>query len=191
MSAGPAAAPAQPRSPGELFLAFNRLALQGFGGVLAVAQIELVERRGWLTREEFVELLSAAQVLPGPNIVNLALMLGDRWFGWRGAAAAFGGLTLVPLAIVMTLTLVYHRFQGVPQVAGALRGMGVVAGGLVLVTALRLLTTLRANRLGPWACAIVAVSTFGAIALARWPLAAVIGGFGPPACVFAAWKLRR
>ncbi|HNK54520.1 MAG TPA: chromate transporter, partial [Ottowia sp.] len=62
-------APGAPRSKTELFLAFNRLALQGFGGVLAVAQVELVERRGWLTRAEFVELLSASQVLPGPNVV--------------------------------------------------------------------------------------------------------------------------
>ena len=83
-------APGLPGSKTELFLAFNRLALQGFGGVLAVAQVELVERRGWLTRAEFVELLSASQVLPGPNVVNLALMLGDRWFGTRGAVAALG-----------------------------------------------------------------------------------------------------
>ena len=87
-----------PRSPLDLFLRFNRMALQGFGGVLAVAQIELVERSGWLTREEFVETLSLAQVLPGPNVCNLALMTGDRFFGWRGAAAALGGMMLVPLA---------------------------------------------------------------------------------------------
>lgn len=180
-----------PRSTGELFLAFNRLALQGFGGVLAVAQIELVERRGWLRRDEFVELLSVSQVMPGPNVVNLALMLGDRWFGWRGALAALAGLTVVPLAIVIALTLAYDRFSAVPQVAGALRGMGAVAAGLVLVTALKLLTTLRAHPLGPALCAGIAAASFGAIALARWPLAAVIATLGPAACVLAAWRLRR
>jgi len=180
-----------PRSPAELFLAFNRLALQGFGGVLAVAQVELVERRGWLTRAEFVELLSASQVLPGPNVVNLSLMLGDRWFGWRGALAALAGLVVVPLAIVIALTLVHDRFADVPQVAGALRGMGAVAAGLVLVTALKLLSTLRGNRLGPWLCAGVAATTFGAIALARWPLAGVIAVLAPLACALAAWRLRR
>ncbi len=179
-----------PASCAELFLAFNRLALQGFGGVLAVAQIELVERRGWLSRAEFVELLSASQVLPGPNVVNLALMLGDRWFGWRGALAALGGLIVVPLAIVLALTLAYDRYQHVPQVAGALRGMGAVAAGLVLVTALRLATTLRGNRLGPVLCAAVAAATFGAIALARWPLVAVLAALGPLAVALAAWRLR-
>ena len=179
-----------PRSSADLFLSFNRLALQGFGGVLAVAQIELVERKRWLTREEFVELLSASQVLPGPNIVNLALMLGDRWFGVRGAVAALAGLVLVPLAIVMMLTLVYDRFSSVPAVAGALRGMGAVAAGLVLVTAFKLLGTLRGNRLGPWLCLAVAALTFGAIALARVPLAAVIAVLGPLACALAWWRLR-
>ena len=184
-------APGAPRSKTELFLAFNRLALQGFGGVLAVAQVELVERRGWLTRAEFVELLSASQVLPGPNVVNLALMLGDRWFGWRGAIAALAGLIVVPLAIVLALTLAYDRYASVPQVAGALRGMGAVAAGLVMVTALKLRSTLRGNRLGPWLCALVAAATFGAIALMRWPLAAVIATLGPLACALAVWRLRR
>ena len=76
---------ARPASTGDLFFTFNRLALQGFGGVLAVAQRELVERKGWLTHEEFVEMLALSQVLPGPNVVNLALMFGDRFFGLRGA----------------------------------------------------------------------------------------------------------
>jgi chromate transporter len=69
---------AQPASAADLFFTFNRLALQGFGGVLAVAQRELVERKQWLSREQFVEMLALSQVLPGPNVVNLALMLGDR-----------------------------------------------------------------------------------------------------------------
>ena len=82
----------EPSSPRALFMAFNALALQGFGGVLPVAQRELVERRNWLTKDEFVEMLAISQVLPGPNVVNLALMFGDRAFGWRGAMAALGGM---------------------------------------------------------------------------------------------------
>ena len=88
-----------PASPGELFRTFNALALQGFGGVLPVAQRVLVEQRQWLSREQFVEVLSLGQVLPGPNIVNVALMIGDRFFGLRGAAAALLGLLTAPLLI--------------------------------------------------------------------------------------------
>ena len=166
------------------------MALQGFGGVLAVAQIELVERSGWLTREEFVETLSLAQVLPGPNVCNLALMVGDRYFGWRGAAAALAGMMLAPLAIVLALAAVYNRFAELPAVAGALRGMGAVAAGLVLATALKLALALKSNPLGLPACALIGGATFGAIALARWPLAWVVRGGGGTAVVLAWWRLR-
>ena len=78
----------QPRSLSDLFFSFTVLALQGFGGVLAVVQRELVEKKRWLTREEFVEDWAVAQIMPGPNVVNLSLMIGDRYFGLRGALAA-------------------------------------------------------------------------------------------------------
>src|ERR1700750_1840910 len=106
---GPSASHA-PRSIAELFDASTRLALQGFGGVLPIAQRELVERERWLTREQFLELLAVAQVLPGPNIVNLSLMFGDRAFGWRGGLAALGGMILAPWGLVMVLTVAYAHY---------------------------------------------------------------------------------
>src|SRR6478672_9644914 len=96
---------ASPRSPRELFVAFTLLALQGFGGVLAVAQRVLCEQRRWLTKEEFLEILAVGQVLPGPNVCNVALMVGDRFFGWRGAFAALAGMMTVPLLIVLAVTV--------------------------------------------------------------------------------------
>ncbi len=176
---------AAPRSPADLFFSFNRLALQGFGGVLAVAQVELVERKRWLTRDQFVELLSISQVLPGPNIVNLSLMLGDRCFGLRGALAALAGLLLVPLAIVMALTLVYARFADVPAVAGALRGMGAVAAGLVVSTGLKLIGTLKNNRMGRPLCAAIALLAVVGIAALRLPLVWMIFGLGTLAVALA------
>ena len=98
-----------PRSKSELFVAFTWLALQGFGGVLAVAQRELVERLRWLSKEQFVELLSLSQVLPGPNVINLSLMFGDRHFGWRGALTAVAGMLAAPLVIVLALAALYVR----------------------------------------------------------------------------------
>jgi chromate transporter len=180
-----------PASLGELFLAFNKLALQGFGGVLAVAQRELVERRHWLTREQFVEMLAISQVLPGPNVVNLSLIFGDRCFGVRGAAAALGGMLAVPLVIVLGLTVGYVEFASVPMVAGALRGMGAVAAGLVIATAVKLLGTLRTNRMGPAAGAAVALLTLIAIGVLRWPLVWVVAGLGPLAIGYAWHRLGR
>ena len=179
--------PAGPRSNADLFITFTRLALQGFGGVLAVAQRELVEYRHWLTREQFVEMLAISQVLPGPNIVNLSLMLGDRYFGLRGAASALAGLLAVPLVIVLALATLYAEFASVPVVAGALRGMGAVAAGLVIATAVKLFSTLRTNRMGPVLGTGFAALTFLLIAWLRWPLAWVVVGLGAVA-VAVAWQ---
>jgi chromate transporter len=82
--------------------------------VLPVAQRVLVEQQRWLSREQFVETLSLGQVLPGPNIVNMALMIGDRFFGLRGALAALGGLLTAPLLIVLVLAALYGQLSGVP-----------------------------------------------------------------------------
>jgi len=180
----------RPASATELFFAFNRLALQGFGGVLPVAQRELVERRRWLTKTQFVEILSLGQVLPGPNVVNLALMLGDRFFGLRGALAALGGMLAAPLVIVLALTVAYAELARIAIVAGALRGMGAVAAGLVIATAFRLMGTLRSNRLGLPLAATFSVVTFVMIALLRWPLVGVLAGVGSLAIAIAwlRWK---
>ena len=186
-------APARPTpsSPLELFTAFTMLALQGFGGVLAVAQRELVDRRGWLTREEFIDAYSLAQLLPGPNVVNLSLMLGDRFFGWRGALAAIGGMLFAPLVVVLVLAAGYNGLSDYPAVAGALRGMGAVAAGLMLAMGLKMLATLRRNALGPALCALLGVATLVTDAVLRWPLAWVVPGLGAAGWALARWCIAR
>jgi len=180
-----------PRSCGELFGAFTRLALHGFGGVLPVAQHELVERLGWVGRDEFLAMLSVAQVLPGPNVVNLALMIGDRFFGWRGALAAVAGMLLAPALLVLMLAALAARAREYPVVAGALRGMAIVAAGLVASTAIRLTTALRGNVLGRPLAAAFGALTLAAVGMLRWPLVGVVLGVGSIA-VGAAWlRLRQ
>jgi chromate transporter len=174
-----------PRSPADLFFSFNSMALQGFGGVLAIAQRELVERKGWMTREQFVETLAVSQVLPGPNIVNLSLMVGDRHFGLRGAVAALAGMIAVPLVIVLVLAALYAEFASVPMVAGALRGMGAVAAGLVIATGLKLLGTLRKNPLGVPIGAAFAAAMFAGVAVLHWPLVWMLLGLGVVSCALA------
>jgi chromate transporter len=182
--------PALPGSPAELFRVFNALALQGFGGVLPVAQRALVEQHRWLTREQFLELLAVAQVLPGPNVVNLALIFGDRCFGWRGAVAAMGGVLLVPLLLVLLLAWLAQRGQSLPWMTGALRGMGIVAAGLVLATAVKLATGLRRNAMGWPICALWVALTAVGVGLLRWPLVWVVLGLGAGSMAMAWWRLR-
>jgi chromate transporter len=170
---------------------FSVMALQGFGGVLPIAQRELVERHRWLTREQFVELLSIGQVLPGPNVVNIALMIGDRFFGWRGALAALTGMLALPLVIVLTLAALYARFASEPLVAGALRGMGAVAAGLILAMGLKLLPTLARNPLGRAPCLLALVATLALVGALRWPMAYAVLGIGGTAVFAAWWRLGR
>jgi chromate transporter len=181
----------RPAGPGEMLRAFNWLALQGFGGVLAVAQRELVERQRWLSREQFLEVLAIGQVLPGPNIVNMALIIGDRFHGWRGAAASLAGLLAAPLLIVLLLAALYGRFGEQPMVAGALRGMGAVAAGLVIATALKLVGSLRSNVLGWRIGGLFAALAFTMIGVLRWPLVGVVLGLGAVAVATAWHRLRR
>ena len=180
----------RPLSPGRMFAVFTRLALQGFGGVLAVAQRELVERERWLGKDDFLALLSLGQVLPGPNIVNMALIIGQRFFGWRGAVASVAGLMCAPLLLVLLLAALFGQISAHPAAAGALRGMGVVAAGLVMATALRLASTLRRNAMGLYWCLGYGALTFVAIGVLRWSLVWVVLGLGAAAVATAAWKLR-
>ena len=177
----------RPQSPRDLFFSFTWLALQGFGGVLAIVQRELVEKKRWLTPDEFIEDWAVAQVLPGPNVVNLAVMIGDRYFGLRGAAAALAGMLALPLVLLLVLAVLYAHFAGNAQVAGALRGMGGVAGGLIAAAGLKLLPQLRKHPLGFGVCLVITVLVFAAIALARVPLGWVLVVLGGGACVWT-WR---
>jgi chromate transporter len=181
---------ARPSSERELFVAFTLLALQGFGGVLAVAQRVLCEQKRWLTKEQFVEILAFGQVLPGPNVCNVALMVGDRFFGWRGAFAALAGMMTVPLVIVLAITVAYSHYASNPVVAGALKGMGAVAAGLIVGTALKLMSALRVSPMGIPACVVLLASAFMAVAILRWPLVWVLLGLGTVACLLAWRRLR-
>jgi len=178
---------ARPSSPLDLFVTFTLLALQGFGGVLAVTQRELCDRKRWLSHREFVEMLSFGQVLPGPNVINLALMVGGHFLGMRGAFAALAGIMCVPLAIVLAMSALYAQFAGLPAVAGALRGMGAVSAGLIIGVALRLAGSLRGTPLGGAVALALAVATFVAVAWLRYPLPWVILVLGTVATAIA-WR---
>jgi len=180
---------ASPQSIRDLFLSFTWLALQGFGGVLAVVQRELVEKKGWMTREEFVEDWAVAQIMPGPNVVNLAIMLGDRHFGLRGALSALAGLLTMPLFVVLALALLHAQYAQYPAVAGALRGMGAVAAGLITATGLRLLPAIQKHVLGVALCLLLAGACFVSVALWHWPLLYVLLGLGGLSCVLTYRKL--
>ena len=187
----PAPEPAlqQPSSLSDLFISLSVLALQGFGGVLGVVQRELVERKRWMTREQFVEDWAVAQIMPGPNVVNFSLMLGNRYFGLRGSLVALAGILTLPLVVVVLLALLYVQYGGHPQVAGAVRGMGAAASGLVTATGLKLLPVFRTHPLGRTTCMVLAAGTFVAVGLLGWPLVGVLAVMGGAGCILTWRKL--
>lgn len=180
-----------PASSSDLFWSFTQLALQGFGGVVAIVQRELVEKKQWLTREEFLEDWAVAQILPGPNVVNLSLMIGDRYFGLRGALAALAGMLMFPLLIVLALAVLFAGVSDSPGIQGALRGMGAVAAGMIAATGLKLFASLKSNVMGVLVCIALAAITFIAVAIFRVPLVWVLLGLGGLASAWAYRQLGR
>lgn len=176
----------RPRSIWVLAGAFAKLALMGFGGVLPWAQLVLVDQRRWLSRAEFVELLALAQLLPGPNIVNVAIMYGDKQFGWRGSLAAMAGILLPPFALIMIVVTLFAQYTGDPRLQRAMVAMGAVTAGLIIATALKL------ARAVPFRLKTLAfgVAAFVAIAWLRMPMAWVILAL-VPAAIGAHWPRRR
>ncbi len=177
----PAPARPQPASLRELFLTFTWLALQGFGGVLAIVQQEMVERKRWLTQEEFVEDWAVAQIMPGPNVVNLSMMLGSRYFGLAGALTALAGMLALPMVVVLLLAVVYAHFADHPALHGALRGMAAVSAGLIGATGMKMAATLKKHPL-PLATT-VCFTLLGVlfVAILHWPMIyslLTLGGLG-------------
>jgi len=181
----------QPTSKTDLFISFTILALQGFGGVLAVAQRELVERKRWMTQSQFVEEWAVAQILPGPNVINLCLMVGGRYFGLPGALAAMAGMLAAPTAVLLLLALAFGSVSDLAWAQGALRGMGAVAAGMIAATGIKLISALKLNPMGLTICTAVMLSTFIAVSLFRWPLLWVLLGIGSLACAWAYVQLSR
>ena len=130
-----------------------------------------------------------AQIMPGPNVINLSITLGSRYFGLSGALAALAGMITFPLLVVLALALLYAEFASSPQMAGAIRGMGAVAAGLITATGLKLMPALKKNVLGVPLSAALGVASFVAIAWLKLPLAWVLLALGGLGCVLAFRKL--
>jgi chromate transporter len=161
---------APPRSIWALYLGFLSIGARSFGGVLPWAHRVLVEEKRWIAPADFAEVLALCQFLPGPNVGNVSVVLGRRWFGARGAVAAFLGLMALPLVWVFALGVLYAGYAAVPAVKAVVTGVGIAGGGLFIGTALKLARPI-AHR--PWGIAIGA-ACFAALAIGRVSLFAVL-----------------
>jgi chromate transporter len=169
-------APVSPTStpPGliALFLAFAKMSLAGFGGVLVFARRAIVEQHRWMTAEEFNETFALCHFLPGPNIVNLSVVFGSRFRGIAGGLAAFAGLVGPPVVVVTVLAALYARFGEVEALRRILSGVSCAAVGLLIAVVFRMMMPLIRKRdlIG----LVLLAAVFIAIGVLRLPLPAVL-----------------
>jgi chromate transporter len=171
---------------GELFTGFLWLGLTGFGGVLPLARHMLVEKRRWLTAEEFTDLLGLCQFLPGGNIINLSVAVGLRFRGIPGALAAILGLIAAPTAVVIGLGVLYDRYADDPHIRHLFNGLAAAAAGLLVALSIKMASPLRTR---PVAIAFASLC-FVAIAILRVPLLPTMLTLAPLS-ILVAWRLAR
>jgi chromate transporter len=169
-------------SHGALFLAFLKMGLLGFGGVAPWVRQVIVEERRWMDDREFASLLGLSQVLPGANTINTAVLLGDRFRGISGAAAAVFGLMAMPLAIAVAIVELYGAVSQNPYIGAAIAGAGAGAAGLVIGTGLKIAGNLK---LSP-RIVLVTLVTFVSVGILRLPLVWVLLCL-VPLTIAAAW----
>jgi chromate transporter len=155
-----------------LFVAFAKISLAGFGGVLVWARRAIVDQHRWMTADEFNETYALCHFLPGPNVVNLSVVFGSRFRGIPGGIAAFAGLLGPPIVIVTSLAALYAHFGEIDALRRILAGVSCAAVGLLISAVFRMMTPLikRRDSIG----LVLMASVFTAIGLVRLPLPAVL-----------------
>ena len=183
-------APQPPVPPGllELFLAFAKMSLAGFGGVLVWARRGIVEQHRWMTAEEFNETFALCHFLPGPNIVNLSVVFGARFGGILGGLAAFAGLVGPPMVIATVLAGLYAHYGEIEALRRTLAGVSCAAVGLLIAVVLRMMMPLVRKRDAVGMVILAAI--FVAIGVLRLPLPAVLLA-AVPLSLLITWYVRR
>jgi len=166
-----------------VFRAFIGVSLSGFGGALPWARRMIVDKRGWMTTEEFNEAFSLSQFLPGPNTVNFAVVFGTRFGGAAGAALALVGLLGPPVIIVTTLAVLYSRYGDLETLNRILAGIAAAAAGMLIAIAAKMVAPLLRKGLH-WAPAVALVA-FVCVALLQYPLPLVFLALAPFSIAFA------
>ena len=173
---------AAPRNLGELFFGFLSIGARSFGGVMPWAHRVMVEERGWLTPEDFIETIGLCQFLPGPNIGNASIVLGKRWFGLSGSIVAALGLYALPLVWVVTFAMLYSKYASASIVRALVTGVGAAGAGLFIATAIKLARPLAGK---PAALVLIACS-FLAVGVGRISLL-----FAMPIALLVAYVIAR
>jgi chromate transporter len=167
----------------ELLSAFTQVSLAAFGGALPWSRRMIVERKRWMTNDEFNETFALSQFLPGPNTINFSVVFGSRFGGAAGAAVALLGLIGPPLVIVTVLGVLYERYGDIDMLGRILAGIASAASGLLVASVAKMAAPMFSKR---WNSAPpIAILAFIGVAIMHWPLPYVFLGLAPLAIALA------
>jgi chromate transporter len=187
-AAVPPAPHPHPPTHADLFLAFFKISVSGFGGTLPWTRRMFVEEKRWMTAEEFNDAYAVCQFLPGPNIVNLTSVFGSRMRGATGALAAWAGFLGLPFVLMVVIGMLYAQFGDAVALRRILGGVAAAAAGIMISTVTKMAEPLFRGRAGP--APFVALATIGAVGIMRWPLVWVLAVL-VPVSIALAWWVRR
>jgi chromate transporter len=168
------------KSPGRvalaaLFTAFLKVSLCSFGGGLVWARRVTVEQRHWVSEEEFADILSLCQFMPGPNVVGIAVCVGAKLRGLFGAIAAVSGFVLIPWAVGFSLGVLYLQRAHLEVLQNILGGVSAAAAGLLIATGIRILMPHRRRA----QALVVAALAVGGMVFTKLPLLVVLFSLTP------------
>jgi chromate transporter len=170
----------------ELFISMLKVSLYGVGGgtSLVWARRIAVEQRHWLTEEDFVDIVSLCQFMPGPNIVGIATCIGTRLHGAVGAVVAVAGFLLIPGVIGFAIGLLWLQYAEHPVIRHTLGGIASVGAGLLIATGIKMLMPYRTRG----AALFFAAASFGLIVVAKLPLPIVLLAVAPLSIAAAVFR---
>jgi chromate transporter len=166
----------------SIFRVFFMIGAFSFGGgLVGWIHRETVSKRGWLTDEQFLSGLALGQVLPGANVTNVAVYIGQLLRGWVGACTALLAVLTGPFFLVIALASVYNDAIKIPGFHSAMDGIAAAAVGIVM----RLGWVGARHGCRKWPQMMVAVAVFIAIGLMQWPLVPVVVVLAPVSVAIA------
>ncbi|MCZ4089037.1 chromate transporter [Sinorhizobium psoraleae] len=167
-----------------LLASFLRLGASSFGGGMAGwTHREIVERRAWLTDEEFLKTLTVAQIMPGANPVNLAVYIGLKLRGIAGACIALFGMVLPAFAVILVMSVTYQQLRSHPEAQAVLRGLACVGIASSLTMGIKTARRLKAHALP----ILMALSVFLMVGVLHWSLVAVVAATIPVSVAATFW----
>src|SRR5216684_5913865 len=167
--------PDPPVTLSALFIGFLKVSLCGFGGGLMWARRVVVEQQQWMSEQEFAETLTLCQLMPGPNIVGIAVCVGSKLRGAIGAITAVAGFILFPWTVGLAFGGLVLQYAELGVIRGILGGLSAAAAGLLIATGIRLLMPHRKRRMA----LLFAACAFAGMAFTKLPLLVVLFGLAP------------